>query len=450
MLPPYEVWLLDFLNLHRRVQGEFGVADGGARGAGWMFRDHLEILSAGAGDGVGVTIAPFGIYGESAGGDQVVQRGALLVQSDVAAFGLANAKEIIAHAGEANGLRGCSARIGAGHLLEIKVANAQQNASDNKNSRHALHRLIVSREAGMDKRFGGCGAFGNNTAYIDSSSWQSSDILCLTLFVSLPAYSCPSDILMIAAAALQDLLSVEKLREQELEEARVIQGAMLPSQPLHIGSVLISHEFQPVAEGGGDYLDYFELADGNIGLYVGDVPGKGLPAALFAALAVGTLRGVHKTGQSPSHVLSVLNERLHLRGIPGRHSALQYALFCPGTGEMRISSAGMPGSILIRDGKCRTLQVAGIPPGLFPDVSYDEDSIQVEHGDSLLFCSDGLTEARNAGDEEFGVEGLQRVCLANLNAAPLDLLEHVFSAIQTFSRNTRQWDDMTAAVFHYA
>ena len=102
---------------------------------------------------------------------------------------------------------------------------------------------------------------------------------------------------MVTAIPLQDSATVGKLRENELEEARVIQGAMLPSQPLHIGSVMISHEFQPVTEVGGDYLDYFELSDGNIGLYVGDVSGKGLPAALYAALAVGTLRGVHKQGK---------------------------------------------------------------------------------------------------------------------------------------------------------
>lgn len=254
---------------------------------------------------------------------------------------------------------------------------------------------------------------------------------------------------MVTAMPLQDSATIEKLRENELEEARVIQGAMLPSQPLHIGSVLISHEFQPVTEVGGDYLDYFELSDGNIGLYVGDVSGKGLPAALYAALAVGTLRGVHKTGQAPARVLSVLNERLHLRGIPGRHTALQYALFFPMTGEMRISSAGMPGPLLIRGGCCQGLHVAGIPPGLFPGVSYDESSLYLEHGDSLLFCSDGLTEARDENDEEFGVEGLQKVCAENATATPLELLEQVFSAIQAFSRGTRQWDDMTAAAFHY-
>jgi sigma-B regulation protein RsbU (phosphoserine phosphatase) len=133
--------------------------------------------------------------------------------------------------------------------------------------------------------------------------------------------------MMLTATPLQDLLAVEKMRENELEEAWVIQGAMLPSQPLHIGNVLISHEFQPVTEVGGDYLDYFALWDGNIGCYVGDVSGKGLPAALYAALAVGALRGVYNTGQAPSRVLGLLNARLQLRGIPARHTALQYALF---------------------------------------------------------------------------------------------------------------------------
>lgn len=109
---------------------------------------------------------------------------------------------------------------------------------------------------------------------------------------------------MVTATALHDLIAIEKLREQELEEARIIQSAMLPSHPLHEFDALISHEFQPVTEVGGDYIDYFTLTDGTIGLYLGDVSGKGLPAALYAALAIGTLRGIHKTGQCPGRVLS--------------------------------------------------------------------------------------------------------------------------------------------------
>jgi sigma-B regulation protein RsbU (phosphoserine phosphatase) len=103
---------------------------------------------------------------------------------------------------------------------------------------------------------------------------------------------------------------------------------ILPAESLRADAVMISHEFQPVAAVGGDFLDYFELTDGSVGLYQGDVSGKGLPAALYAALAVGTLRGVHKTGTSPHDVLATLNRRL-IRGMPQRYTAIQYAVFNP-------------------------------------------------------------------------------------------------------------------------
>jgi phosphoserine phosphatase RsbU/P len=215
---------------------------------------------------------------------------------------------------------------------------------------------------------------------------------------------------MVTTTAVNDLAAIGELREQELEEARIIQGAMLPAQPLHQFDIFISHEFQPVTEVGGDYLDYFVLSDGTIGLYLGDVSGKGLPAALYAALAIGTLRGIHKSGQRPGRVLSLLNERLHVRNIPGRHTAIQYAIFYPATGEMIISSAGMPGPFLLRGTDCSLLQIAGIPPGLFPGVTYDEFSLQLQPGDSVLFCSDGLTDARNVHDLEFG-SGRYSTCL---------------------------------------
>ena len=94
---------------------------------------------------------------------------------------------------------------------------------------------------------------------------------------------------------LPELRSIEKRREQDLEEARLIQSVMLPSQPLRTENVLILHEFQPAAAVGGDYLDYFTLTDGTVGLYIGDVSGKGLPAAMYAALGVGTLRVLRTT-----------------------------------------------------------------------------------------------------------------------------------------------------------
>ena len=254
---------------------------------------------------------------------------------------------------------------------------------------------------------------------------------------------------MPAALTQVELHVIEKLREQELEEARLIQSVMQPAQPLRADGILISHEFQPVMEVGGDYLDYFHLSDGTIGLYVGDVSGKGLPAALYAALAVGTLRGIHKTGMMPGQVVSLLNQRLLLRGIPGRHTAIQYALFDPATAEMRIVSAGMPGPLLLRGKTCDSLKVAGIPPGLFPQVEYDEVKIQLQAGDALLFFTDGLTDARSAEGEDFDEARLHKVCLEHLASSPLELLGHIFCAIQKFSADCRQFDDMTATLFQY-
>lgn len=249
---------------------------------------------------------------------------------------------------------------------------------------------------------------------------------------------------------LVELPSVEKLRDAELEEARAIQSVMLPGQQLCVRGVSIHHEFQPVAAVGGDFLDYFELSDGTFGLYLGDVSGKGLPAAMYAALAVGTLRGVHKTGQSPSSVLSTLNRRLLVRGVPRRYSATQYAVFDPTTRKMSIGSAGMPGPLHLGGKACRVLQIPGMPPGLFPDIEYESVTITLEPGDSVVFCTDGITDAFSTESEPFGLERLRAVCDANRRAQPAELLRSIFSAVEDFARGRGQHDDMAAAVFHYS
>lgn len=242
---------------------------------------------------------------------------------------------------------------------------------------------------------------------------------------------------------------VEKVREEELEEARSIQNAMLPHEPLRAGAVRISHQFQPVAAVGGDFLDYFELSDGTVGLYLGDVSGKGLPAAMYAALAVGTLRGVHKTAQSPAAVLSTLNRRLLVRGVSRRYSATQYAIFDPRTAEMVVASAGMVGPLHLSEDGCRVLQIPGLPPGLFAEAEYDTATLKLRPGDSVLFCTDGITDAFNRENEAFGMERLQSLCEKALRVPPRELLARIFLAVDDFTRERPQFDDMAAAVFHY-
>src|SRR5437016_5779673 len=241
----------------------------------------------------------------------------------------------------------------------------------------------------------------------------------------------------------------EKLREEELEEARAIQSVMLPSESLRSGAVMISHEFQPIAAVGGDFLDYFRLTDGRIGLYLGDVSGKGLPAALYAALAVGTLRGVHKTGTSPHDVLATLNRRLMIRGMPRRHTAIQYAVFDPCSYDLQVASAGMPGPLYLSARGCRSLELSGTPPGLFAATSYETQTLRLRPGESVLFCTDGITDAFDREEEQFGIERLQELCDRERIASPTEFLGRVFATVKYFSRGQEQQDDMAAALFHF-
>jgi phosphoserine phosphatase RsbU/P len=117
---------------------------------------------------------------------------------------------------------------------------------------------------------------------------------------------------------------------------------------------------------------------------------------------------------------------------------------------MQISSAGMPGPFLLGGNDCGILKVAGIPPGLFSKAVYDEIIVELQSGDSIFFCTDGMTEARSQDDREFELERVPEICKSNLTASPIELLGLVFAAIEKFTAGCKQWDDMTAAAFHLA
>jgi sigma-B regulation protein RsbU (phosphoserine phosphatase) len=255
---------------------------------------------------------------------------------------------------------------------------------------------------------------------------------------------------MATTASLLELETIKKLREQEIEEARSIQSLMLPDRALHVGPVTVSHEFQPAAAVGGDFLDYFELTDKTIGLYLGDVAGKGLPAALYAGLSVGALRSVNKTGASPSDVLATLNRRLMIRGIPRLYAAVQYAVFDPRTNQLRIASAGMPRPFHLSTKGCCMLDVSGIPSGLLPGTNYEMLTIQLKPGDSVLFYTDGLTDACDGDKEHLGTERLQEFCSAQRLESPAEVLGGIFAAVESFVCGREQYDDMAAALFHYS
>ena len=181
-----------------------------------------------------------------------------------------------------------------------------------------------------------------------------------------------------------------------------------------------------------------------IGIDVGDLSGKGLPAAKYAALALGTLRGIHKTGQHPTQVMALLNKRLPLRKIPPDIPLSSTSSSTPSPRSRIFRALGMPGPMLPRAGECRVLKVAGISPGLFPEIN--DDHLTLEPGDSLLVYTDGLTDARDTQQAEFEAARLQQVCRSQAEKSPL--LGHIFSTIQEFMGDCPQFDDMTAAILH--
>ncbi len=242
-------------------------------------------------------------------------------------------------------------------------------------------------------------------------------------------------------------LSLEQLREYEMEEARRLQRAMVPSQPLRAHPVEIVGHFRPAAEVGGDFLDYFLLSDRTVGLYVGDVVGKGLPAAIYAALAMGTLRGINKTGERPSQVLEVLNRRLRARHIPARYCAVQYALFDPSTRLLYYANAGLPGPVHISARGCCELRQGGFPSGMFEGARYELNCLALAPGDAVLFITDGLTEAVNLDEEDFGVDRLLEICARNRHEPAQALLERISEAVDEFMAGQPLHDDMTLAVF---
>ena len=254
---------------------------------------------------------------------------------------------------------------------------------------------------------------------------------------------------MSLIALEMDRTAAEKVREYEIEEARTLQRAMVPVAPLQAYPVEIANHFRPVTQVGGDFLDYFVLTDHTLGLYLGDVVGKGLPAAIYAALVVGTLHGIHKTGESPAQVLWLLNKRLRMRGMPGRYCAVQYAVFDPETRLLRYANAGLPGPLHLSARGCRELREGGLPAGMFDDSRYEPQCVLLEPGDAVLFLSDGLTEALNADREEFGADRLVKTCEENRNASAPALLDRIFAAVDAFAAGQRQHDDMAAAALKF-
>jgi sigma-B regulation protein RsbU (phosphoserine phosphatase) len=199
----------------------------------------------------------------------------------------------------------------------------------------------------------------------------------------------------------------ERRLQADLETAREIQKQLLPTGAREIPGLDLATAYVPARELGGDFYDFLPYGEGRLAIALGDVSGKGTAAALYGSLAIGTMRElVVEHAQAPAQMLRTLNERLRSARLDARFIAMTFAVFDGPTRRLTIASAGSPYPLLVRDGAVQELLLTGVPLGLLSNIEYDEISVDLRPGDVVLFASDGIQEAQNAAEEEFGIERL--------------------------------------------
>ncbi len=250
-------------------------------------------------------------------------------------------------------------------------------------------------------------------------------------------------------ALLSDAVGRIAALQHELRTAAAIQRALLPNTHRTGPFFDAAAATLPCRSIGGDFFDYFDFPDGAFGFALGDVAGKGPPAALLAALMQGALTAQTHLGDGPAAKVAAVNTAIVRRGIPGRFVTLFYGVLYP-DGRLIYCNCGHNPPILARaGGGIDRLDIGGMAIGFFDGVPFAEGTAMLGADDHLVVFSDGVTEALNASEEEFGDDRLV-ACLTKVAVTGAESLrEHVFGSMHRFTAGAAQHDDVTAMVVAY-
>jgi len=233
--------------------------------------------------------------------------------------------------------------------------------------------------------------------------------------------------------------------EQELRVARLIQQTLLPKHVPDLPGYQLAAYYQPAREVGGDFYDFLELDDDHLGLVVGDVTDKGVPAALVMATTRTMLRASAQRLDSPGAVLERVNEVIVPDIPPNMFITCLYAILDLSTGRLQYANAGhdLPYRRSSSGGGAEELRATGMPLGLLPGMSYEEKEIVLERGDSVLFYSDGLVEAHDPEREMFGFPRLQGLVGAHRSGGQA-MVNFLLAELSRFTgEEWEQEDDIT-------
>jgi sigma-B regulation protein RsbU (phosphoserine phosphatase) len=238
----------------------------------------------------------------------------------------------------------------------------------------------------------------------------------------------------------------ESRMERELQFAREIQYHLISDEMPELQGLEISAEFKPARILGGDLYDFIPYEGSKLAIAVGDGAGKGAPAALYTAMTSGIIRTRATRQYTPAEMLVRVNWSLCQRRIEGRYMTLCYAVWDDIDHTLKIANAGLPKPVFCCDGKVELLEVSGVPLGLFQDVVYEERNLHLNPGDTVVFYSDGISEAMNAEDAEFGTERLLQTVRQHCTLEPAALKEKIFEAVRDFANGSPQRDDQAMVI----
>ena len=262
-----------------------------------------------------------------------------------------------------------------------------------------------------------------------------------------------------AAVAIENARLYEELRanearlEKEVRFAQRVQIALLPTEPpKRLKGVEVAAAFDPAREVGGDFHDYLAPESNTMVVAVGDVSGKGVPAALYSAFAAELVRGrtfrrrYVPERSSPASVLASINTILHQRQLEEYYCTLCYTIFDLKRRTMTMANSGLPYPVRWSAGECSQIELPGVPLGSFPGSTYDEVTFSLQPGEVYVFCTDGVFEAMNELAQEFTAARLLDVVQRSAQLPAAKIVSAIFQAVAEWRGGAPPNDDMTAVV----
>lgn len=265
------------------------------------------------------------------------------------------------------------------------------------------------------------------------------------LLGSLASQAAPA---MRVAQLVQEQQAEAKERErihQELQVAALIQQTLLPKELPSIPGWQIDAFYRPAREVGGDFYDFIPLADGRLGVVIGDVTDKGVPAALVMATCRSMLRAAAQRHASPGSVLAEVNESLVPEIPPAMFVTCLYSVIDMDTGDVVFANAGHNLPYVRTGNGVRELRATGMPLGLMPEMPYDEGKYRMDHDEVMVLTSDGITEAHDPQGEMYGFSRLKgRVGGVGMKD---DVVSTLVGDLESFQgADAEQEDDITLVV----